>query len=91
VIDCSKELPAFFYQTSAGNEPVRDWILGLSPEARSSGEIFRKWNSAGPSECLIVAVSAKGSGRSEATFTKKTQKTPGRDLQVALRRMKEVL
>jgi phage-related protein len=26
VIDRSKKLPAFFYQTPAGAEPVRDWL-----------------------------------------------------------------
>lgn len=34
MIDCSEKLPAFFYQTTSGNEPVRDWIKGLSPEDR---------------------------------------------------------
>jgi hypothetical protein len=34
VIDRSKKLPAFFYETSNGNQPVRDWILALSPEDR---------------------------------------------------------
>ncbi|MFN7938549.1 MAG: type II toxin-antitoxin system RelE/ParE family toxin [Bryobacteraceae bacterium] len=29
-----EKLPAFFYQTSGGNEPVRDWILELSQEDR---------------------------------------------------------
>ena len=27
VIDRSKKLPALFYETSNGNQPVRDWIL----------------------------------------------------------------
>ena len=34
LIDRSKKLPAFFYQTSGGNEPVRDWLLELSLEDR---------------------------------------------------------
>jgi phage-related protein len=33
MIDRSKKLPAFFYETSSGN-PVRDWIFELSPEDR---------------------------------------------------------
>jgi hypothetical protein len=34
VIDRPKKLPAFFYETSGGNQPVRDWIKGLSREDR---------------------------------------------------------
>jgi phage-related protein len=34
VIDRAKKLPAFFYETSGGNQPVRDWIKGLSREDR---------------------------------------------------------
>ena len=34
MIDRSKKLPAFFYQTPGGNLPVRDWIKGLSLEDR---------------------------------------------------------
>ena len=33
-IDRSKKLPAFFYETWNGNQPVRDWILKLSLEDR---------------------------------------------------------
>lgn len=29
-----KRIPASFYQTEAGNEPVRDWLLGLTQEER---------------------------------------------------------
>lgn len=29
-----KKLPACFYQTGQGNEPVRDWLLGLDAESR---------------------------------------------------------
>ena len=32
MIDRSKKLPAFFYQTPGCNQPVREWIKGLSPE-----------------------------------------------------------
>ena len=34
LIDRSKKLPAFFYETALGNRPVREWILGLSLEDR---------------------------------------------------------
>lgn len=29
-----KRVPAIFYRTEAGGEPVRDWLRGLSPENR---------------------------------------------------------
>jgi phage-related protein len=34
LIDRSKKLPAFFYESSLGNRPVREWIMGLSLEDR---------------------------------------------------------
>src|ERR1035441_853358 len=34
MIDRFKKLPAFFFGTPSGNEPVRDWIKGLSSEDR---------------------------------------------------------
>ena len=34
MIDRSKKLPAFFYESSIGHRPVREWILGLTLEDR---------------------------------------------------------
>jgi phage-related protein len=34
LIDRSKKLPAFFYESALGNRPVREWILDLSLEDR---------------------------------------------------------
>jgi phage-related protein len=34
VIDRSKKLPAFFYESPNGKQPVRDWILALSLDDR---------------------------------------------------------
>jgi phage-related protein len=34
LIDRSKKLPAFFYESALGNRPVREWILALSLEDR---------------------------------------------------------
>ncbi len=31
-----KRLPAYFFETAAGNMPVRDWLLSLSPQDRKS-------------------------------------------------------
>ena len=33
-MSASKRLPASFYATSGGNEPVREWLLGLDRESR---------------------------------------------------------
>ena len=34
MIDRSKKLPAFFYESASGNRPVREWVLRLSLEDR---------------------------------------------------------
>jgi hypothetical protein len=34
LIDRTKKVPAFLYESASGNRPVREWILGLSPEDR---------------------------------------------------------
>lgn len=34
LIDRSKKIPAFFYESASGNLPVREWILALSVEDR---------------------------------------------------------
>jgi phage-related protein len=34
VIGRAKKLPAFFYENANGNQPVKEWILGLSEEDR---------------------------------------------------------
>ena len=36
MIDRSRKLPAFFYENANGRQPVREWILELSPEDRKS-------------------------------------------------------
>ena len=32
----TKKLPAFFFKSGSGDEPVRDWLKGLSKEDRQS-------------------------------------------------------
>ena len=34
MVDRSKKLPAFFYESAFGNRPVRNWILRLTSEDR---------------------------------------------------------
>ena len=36
MIDRSRKLSAFFYENANGRQPVREWILELSPEDRKS-------------------------------------------------------
>jgi len=33
-VKVTKRLAAFFFATPSGNEPVREWLLGLDPESR---------------------------------------------------------
>ena len=33
-MDRSKKVPAHFYESASGNQPVREWILALSVEDR---------------------------------------------------------
>jgi len=54
-----KTLPAVFYRTDAGREPVREWLKDLAPADRK-----------------IVG------------FIKTTRKTPDREIETAVRRMK---
>jgi phage-related protein len=115
LIDRSKKLPAFFYETANGNEPVREWIRGLSMEDRkATGRDIQKVEFGWP--LGMPYCRSLGNGlwevRSDLTdgkigrvifcvarermillhgFVKKTQKTPEKDLKLAVKRMKEVL
>jgi phage-related protein len=115
LIDRSRKLPAFFYESAPGNRPVREWVLGLSPEDRKRvGRDIQKVEFGWP--LGMPYCRSLGSGlwevRSDLTdgkigrvifcvarermvlmhgFVKKTQKTPARDLRLALKRMEEVL
>jgi phage-related protein len=114
MVDRSKKLPAFFYETPGGNEPVRDWIKGLSPEDRQiAGRDVQKVEFGWPIGMPYCRSLGKGlwEVRSDLTdgkigrvifcvirgrmallhgFIKKTQKSPIRDIELALKRMKEV-
>lgn len=114
MIDRSKKLPAFFYETPSGNEPVREWIRGLSSEDRQIvGRDIQKvefgWLLGMPYcrslggglwevRCdltdgkigRVIFCLIRGSMALLHGFIKKTQKTPPKDIQLALKRMKEV-
>ena len=114
MIDRSKKVSAFFYESASGNQPVREWILALSVEDRKLvGRDIQKVEFGWP--LGMPYCRSLGNGlwevRSDLTggkiarvifavagermvllhgFLKKTQKTPTQDLQLALKRMKEV-
>jgi len=109
-----KKLPAFFYETPSGNQPVRDWVKELSVKDRQLvGRDVQKVEFGWP--IGMPYCRSLGSGlwevRSDLTngrigriifcvirermvllhgFIKKTQKTPARDIELALKRKKEV-
>ena len=115
MIDRSKKLLAFFYETSNGNQAVRDWLLDLPPEDRKRiGRDIQKVEFGWP--IGMPYCRSLGNGlwevRSDLTdgkigrvifcvaegrmvllhgFVKKTQTTPAKDLQLALKLMKEVI
>jgi phage-related protein len=115
LVDRSKKLPAFFYESALGRRPVREWILGLTLEDRRLvGRDIQKvefgWPLGMPycrslGDGLWEVRSGLTGGRIGRvifcvarermvllhSLVKKTQKTPARDLRLALKRMKEVL
>jgi len=95
LIDRSKKLPAFFYESALGNRPVREWILGLSLQDRKLvGRDIQKVEFGWPLGMPYCRSLGNGLWRERMvllhSFVKKTQKAPARDLRLALKRMKEV-
>jgi phage-related protein len=109
-----KPLPARFYRTIGGTEPVRDWLRGLDPPDRriigaDIKEIEFDWP-VGMPVCRslghglwevrshisrrriarVIFCIARGEMILLHGFIKKSQKTPQLDLELAIRRMKEV-
>ena len=109
-----KKLPAAFYATAGGKEPVREWLKGLDdgdrrrvgtdiataefgwpvgmPLCRSLGKgLFeiRSDMSGGRIARVIFAVVDRRMVLLHG-FVKKTRKTPKPDLDLALKRLKEI-
>jgi len=77
MIDRTKKLPARFYVGPTGRNPVREWILELPSEDRQTvGKDIQKVEFGWP-------ILSHG-------FIKKTQKTPQQDIDLALKRKREV-
>jgi phage-related protein len=110
-----KKLPAAFYCTASGNEPVRAWLKGLDetdrriigqdiaiaefgwpvgmPVCRSLGSGLYEIRSdlaKGRIARVVFCVAKKQMVLLHA-FIKKTQKTPKSEIDLATRRMKEIV
>jgi len=109
-----KKLPAAFYRTGGGREPVREWLKGLDDaDRRTVGHDIATAEFGWPVGMPVCRSLGKGlyEIRSEIShgriarvifcvadeqmvllhgFIKKTQKTPKPDLDLALKRKKEV-
>jgi phage-related protein len=109
-----KKLPAVFYRTSAGREPVREWLKDLEPADRKIvGDDIRDCEFAWPvglplcrpmtgRRGLWEIRSTLSGGRIARVmfsiehghmvllhgFIKKTRRTPAREIDVAVRRMR---
>ena len=107
-----KRLPAVFYRSDQGREPVREWLRGLDAKDRKVvGEDIKDVEFAWPIGMPLVR--AMGAGLWEVRsslpggriarvlfcvgrqymillhgFIKKTQRTPQKELDLALKRMK---
>ena len=114
MFDRSKKLPASFYETSSGNEPVRDWIKALTrddrqiigrdvqkvefgwpmgmPYCRNLGNGLWEVRSGLTNGKIGRVIFCVMRGRMALLhgFIKKTQKTLPKDIQLALKRMKEL-
>jgi phage-related protein len=112
--DDLKKLPAAFYRTASGSEPVREWLKDLSQDDRRAigqdvGTAEFGWPvgmplcrslggglwevrsnlSHGRIARVIFCVHA-GNMVLLYGFEKKTQKTPKPDMEIALKRKKEI-
>lgn len=110
-----KKLPAAFYATGSGNEPVREWLKGLDEEDRRAiGQDIATAEFGWPVGMPLCRSLGKGlweirsnisSGRIARVifavidermlllhgFVKKARKTPKPDLDLAGKRMKELI
>jgi hypothetical protein len=82
-----EKLPARFCANSTGRKPVREWVLDL-PEAHRRTVAKDMLGS----DRIARVIFCMGDGHMILLhgFIKKTQKTPKPDIDLALKRMKEV-
>ncbi len=108
----AKRLPARFYRSDSGREPVREWLKGLDlADRKVIGEDIKDVEFSWPIGMPLIRSLGQGlwevrSGLAHGRiarvlfcvareqmvllhgFIKKTQKTPPRDIDLALKRMK---
>ena len=112
----TEALEVYFYKTSSGNEPVREWLKDLPKEdKRTIGFDIKTVQYGYPIGMPLTRVLHGTNGLEEVrsnvsngiarvifyveddtmvllhAFIKKTQKTPQKDLDVAIKRYKELL
>ena len=112
----TEALEVYFYQTSSGNEPVREWLKDLPREDKKTiGFDIKTVQYGYPIGMPLTRVLHGTNGLEEIrcnvsngiarvifyvedntmvllhAFIKKTQKTPQKDLDVAIKRYKELL
>ena len=109
-----KRLPAVFFATRSGNEPVRDWLLDMDEvDRRTIGTDIRTAEYAWPVGMPLCKSMGKGLWEIRSVishgqiarvlfavvdermlllhgFVKKARKTPKPDLELALKRLKEI-
>jgi phage-related protein len=109
-----KPIPAYFWATEAGNEPVREWLKELAKEDRQTiGDDLRQLQFGWPVGMPLCRPLGRGlwelrstlAGRRIARvllthhdgslvlllgFIKKSRKTPGSDLELARRRLRDL-
>jgi phage-related protein len=112
VVDDLKQLPARFYRSDSGREPVREWLKALPKEDRTVlGEDIKDVEFSWPIGMPLVRSLGNGLWEVRSSlahgriarvlfciayekmvllhgFIKKSQKTPKRDIELALKRMK---
>ena len=69
-----KKIEAVFYQNAGGNEPVREWLLGLDREDRKS-DFYREARVYGAASRLYKE-NAKARSEAAQSFTFRSSKLP---------------
>ena len=109
-----KKLPAVFYESPSGNEPVREWLKGLPAQDRKSigldiATVEYDWPVGMPlcgslgkglwevrshisdgKIARVIFCTVKSRMVLLHGFVKKTEKTPDKDLKLALKRKSEI-
>src|SRR5271166_5759493 len=88
-----KRLPARFYRSDSGREPVREWLKSLDTEDRRIiGEDIKDVEFSWPIGMPLARSLGRGLWEVRSSLPhgciKKTQKTPAQEIDLAIRRKK---